>query len=467
MGSVVATLNRRKIEPKPHQLETVGFKLANLRGYNLSACGSGKTLPSVLALRILFTQANVDRILVVAPLSVIRATWVDHLEQFAPEIPILLMDQSHKRQKQIKDMLLHKGIVLVNPDGVSSIVHDLRAWRPQLVVIDELSGYYRNCRTDRWKAMNLLINVWGSPACWAFTGTPITKNIMDCYAQCLLVNPSMLPQRRGGGPVSFVTLRDMLCLQPWPNVWVPKPDGLERAFSYMQPAIRFTRQQVMKDIKEPVRMRKDVALTPEQKQLLDKMIADGKAQYGGQVIKGTEARALVTKLTQIVLGSVYDAAGNVLELPYGPRLQAVVDLHNEVECTPVIVAAPFIHTIHRLEKDLTAKGYRVAVIIGEVAVKVRLEIIERFQRGEIDFLVCHPKTLAHGVTLTCSSTICWFGPHYDLELYAQLNDRIFRYGQQGQPLIVELCSTATEAKVYASLRNKEQLSGKFLDLFGK
>ena len=104
--------------------------------------------------------------------------------------------------------------------------------------------------------------------------------------------------------------------------------------------------------------------------------------------------------------------------------------------------------------------------MGETPPAAREEIVQRFQKGELDYLLCHPKTLAHGVTLTASHTICWFGPLYDLELYAQLNDRIFRFGQEGQPLIVELCSVESEAKVYTSLRNKEQLAMKFLDLFG-
>ena len=96
---------------------------------------------------------------------------------------------------------------------------------------------------------------------------------------------------------------------------------------------------------------------------------------------------------------------------------------------------------------------------------LRKQIVADFQAGKYDFLICHPETLAHGVTLTASHTVCWFGPIYDLELYAQLNDRIFRYGQENQPLVVEFCSTEAEARVYASLRSKERLSTKFLELF--
>lgn len=461
----IAALTRKQIVPKPHQLATVEFKLSNKRAYNLSACGSGKTLPSVLALAILFHHAAARRILVVAPLSVIRATWLEHMEQFAEGVPLMLLDVARKRKKQGQELQTFDGVAIINPDGLASMFHELVAWRPGLVVIDELSGYYRNCRTNRWKAMNLLIHQTAA-AVWAFTGTPITRNILDSYAQCLLVNPRRLPQRRSGGPISFKAYRDMLCTQPYPNVWVPKPDALEQVYSFMQPAIRFTREQVMSDIKEPIRLRKDVGLSEEQQRLLAEMVNNGKATYGNQIIKGAEAQALITKYLQITLGTVYSSSGAEVEVPYGPRLQALEDLYEEVEYSPVIVAVPFIHTIHRLHRDLTAKKYKVEFIIGAVSQNQRHEIVQRFQNGEIDFLLCVPKTLAHGVTLTRSSTICWFGPVYDLELYAQLNERIFRYGQEGQPLIVEFSSTATENRVYASLRGKEQLAGKFLDLFG-
>ena len=465
MASSIAALTRKHIEPKPHQLETLEFVMGNKRLYNLSEMGTGKTLPAVLAANLLHVHSLVQRVLVIAPLSVIRATWLEHLEQFAEGVPLMLLDQSAKRKKLVKDLDSFNGVAIINPDGVESVFHQLRDWKPALVIIDELSGYYRNCRTNRWKALNLLLKLTNA-ATWAFTGTPLTKNLLDSYAQCLLVNPGNLPQKRSGGPVSFKQYRDMLCNQPYPNIWVPKPDALERVHSYMQPAVRYTRAEVMHTLAAAVRVRKDVPLSDEQRKMIDDFVARGRAHYGDKQVSAKEARAIAAKLTQITVGTVYDNQHNVIELPAAPRLQALVDLFDEVECTPIIVAAPFIHTIHRIERDLTGKGFRVAVIIGDVNPKERHEIVARFQNGQVDFLVCHPKTLAHGVTLTRSHTVCWYGPITDLELYAQLNDRISRYGQEAQPLIVELCSTPAELRMYNSLARKEQLSGKFLDLFG-
>lgn len=465
MTSLVAALKPKKI-PKPHQVETELFLLANKRCYNLSDCGTGKTLPACRAIRLLFNYPAERRILVIAPLSVLPTTWADELEEHAPDVPTLWLDMSHNRAKRKAQLPGFEGVVLINPDGLMSCWHELVAWKPGLVVIDEVAGYYRNCRTTRWKSAATLISKC-DPAVWGFTATPVTNSILDSFAQILLINPKMMPRKRDGSWVKFTQFRDMLCNQPYSGVYVPKPEGLQRVSDWMQPALRFRRADVMKDVKEPIRIKKKVPLTPEQDKLFKQMVAAGKAQYGSQEIKAAEAQALVTKLAQIATGSVYTADGSVVEVPYAPRFDALVDLFQEVSCTPIIVSAPFIHTIHRLEADLKKKGYRVAVIIGDTGQTVRKQIVRDFQDGQYDFLVCHPKTLSHGVTLTASSTVCWFAPLYDLEIFAQLNDRITRYGQEGQPLQVEFFSTEAEAKVYQSLHSKERLAGKFLNLFGE
>lgn len=462
----LAQLLREPLVPMPHQWETFEFLLSNKRAYNLSSCGSGKTLGSVLALRELYLAGLETRIVVIAPHSVIPSTWVEHMEQHAPEVPVMMLNKSTNRKKIVRDILTFKGVVLINPDGLQSLIHELVAWSPGLLIIDELSGYYRNCKTNRWKAASYLV-YRAKPAIWAFTGTPITKNLMDAYAQCLLVNPQMFPMTRSGKPMRYVEFRDMLMTNPVAHVWLPKTGAIDRVHQIMQPAIRFTREQVMADIKTPIIIRKQIPLSPEQKTLMADLQAKGKAQFGGAHIGAKEARTFITKALQICMGDVYAASGEAVPVPAGPRFQALMDLFEEVEFTPLIVAVNYIHCLLSLAEQIRAQGYRVAVIYGKTPPKERGEIIKAFQAGEYDFLLAHPQPLAHGVTLTRSSTVVWYGPIYDLELYAQLCDRIFRYGQKGQPLIVEFESTAVERKVYASLKGKQQLSGTFNELFNE
>lgn len=453
---------RPTIIPKPHQQATLEFLLGNKRAFNLSEMGTGKTLPSVQAVGLLFDAGYLQRVLVVAPISVIRATWLDHFERFAPHVTVTLLDEATKRKKQVEDM--PNGVVIINPDGIKSVFHELVEWVPQLIIVDELAGYYRNTRTQRWKALAALDTIC-KPAMWAFTGTPVSNGLCDVYAQIMLVNASNLPKASNGRPVMFIQFRDMLHKQPYPNTWVPKDGALERVYGMMQPAVRYTRKEVMKDVSEAIRIRKDVPLSPDQKKLLKQLEDDGRAQYGDAEIRGAAATAVVTKILQIMTGAVYDKDGEVVEIPADSRIEALFDLWEEIEHTPLIVTAPFVHTIQRLEKEIRFRGHRVRVIYGDVSVQKRLEIVEAFQRGEVDFLVCHPRTMAHGLTLTASHTVLWFAPLYDLELYEQANARIERYGQEGQPLIVEFCGCPAERKIYEALRKKQKLQGTFLSFF--
>lgn len=453
---------RPPLVPKPHQVESFEFLLSNKRAFNLSRMGTGKTLPAVQAIDALYRHKAVQRVLVVAPISVVRTTWVDHFERVAPDVPLFLLDDNKTRKKEVER--LGAGVVLINPDGLPGVFHEILAWKPELIVVDELSGYYRNCRTRRWKALAMIDHVC-KPAVWGFTGTPLSNGLCDAYAQILLVNPDALPKYRSGKPISWLEFRDMFHIQPYPNVWTPKEGALERVYGMMQPAIRYTREEVMQDVAEAVRVRKTIPLTDDQKKLMRDLEATGKAQYGDALIKGAAAQAVITKIVQIMTGAVYDDKKNVIEIPAETRVNAMFDLWDEIEHTPLIVCVPFVHTAQRLKEIVAKRGYRVENVYGDVNVSARTRIFDAFQRGEIDFLVCHPKTMAHGITLHASHTVLWFAALYDLELYEQANARIERYGQKDKPLIVEFCGSSAEANIYAALHRKEKLQGKFLDFF--
>lgn len=458
-SNVLRTLSRPEIVPAPHQVESHRFLLSCKQAYNLSEMGTGKTLPSVLAARDLFNGKAVKRVLVVAPLSVL-GVWDAHLDQFAPEVPRMLLDRAHNRERRVVNA--GEGIAIINPDGVSSVFRAIHEWRPELIIIDELAGYYRNARTRRWQTMAGVIHNCGVPV-WGLTGTPMPKMLTDVYAQILMVTPKQMPRTRRGEVIRFVQFREMFMRERFPGMWVPRPGALEQVRDMMQPAIRFTRAQVMKDLPATIRNRVQVELTPEQKKLIEDLKQAGRVRYGDNVIRGAEASAFLTKLVQIACGAVYGDGQKVSHVPAEARVKAVVEVFEEAQ-SPIILAVPFIHVAHMLQTMFERRGLRCKCILGETKPGDRTEIVKQFQAGEIDVLLCHPKTAAHGLTLTRSHTVVWYAPLYDLELYEQLNDRIARFGQTSRPLVVEIYATPAELKIYECVRSKRTLQGKFLEL---
>jgi SNF2 family DNA or RNA helicase len=79
-------------------------------------------------------------------------------------------------------------------------------------------------------------------------------------------------------------------------------------------------------------------------------------------------------------------------------------------------------------------------------------------------LIAHPRTMAHGLTLTAASTVIWYAPIDSTELYLQANKRIDRPGQTKATTVVQLTSTSVETEIYRRLADNESLQGAMLAL---
>jgi SNF2 family DNA or RNA helicase len=79
-------------------------------------------------------------------------------------------------------------------------------------------------------------------------------------------------------------------------------------------------------------------------------------------------------------------------------------------------------------------------------------------------LIAHPRTMAHGLTLTAATTVIWYAPIDSTELYLQANKRIDRPGQTKATTVVQLTSTPVEREIYRRLEHNEALQGSLLAL---
>jgi len=168
------------------------------------------------------------------------------------------------------------------------------------------------------------------------------------------------------------------------------------------------------------------------------------------------------KLLQIATGAVYDRDGAVLSLEPKAKIAECVELIHELG-NKAIVFTPYKHSIKMLSEAL-AKEFTVAEVSGDVSPAKRSGIFHDFQEGDLQVIVAHPQTMAHGLTLTASKGVIWFAPIDNYEIYEQANGRITRPGQAFTPLVVHIVATEVERKVYARLRNKEKMQGLLLTM---
>jgi SNF2 family DNA or RNA helicase len=163
------------------------------------------------------------------------------------------------------------------------------------------------------------------------------------------------------------------------------------------------------------------------------------------------------RLQQICLGHLTDDEGVVHELKSN-RLKELLEVIEELQGKAVIWAT-WTRDIRSIASALQDRyGVdAVARLHGETPDNERQGIVESFQdtSSKLRFLVGHPKTGGHGLTLTAASCCIYYSNSYDLELRVQSEDRVHRIGQLNKVTYVDLISPGTvDEKIVKALRDK-------------
>ena len=96
----------------------------------------------------------------------------------------------------------------------------------------------------------------------------------------------------------------------------------------------------------------------------------------------------------------------------------------------------------------------------------RKEIFHDFQNSpDPRILVAHPKTTAHGLTLTAADTTIWYAPVTSLETFEQANNSMNRPGQKFRMTIAMIAATVLEQNLYQALKGKQDIQNAVLSLF--
>jgi SNF2 family DNA or RNA helicase len=294
--------------------------------------------------------------------------------------------------------------------------------------------------------------------CWGLTGAPIPTAPTDVYTQATIITPERVPRY-------FKWFRDELMVKVSDFRYVPKPDALKKAFKALQPAVRYTLDDVV-ELPEVIERQVDVGMAAEQKRIYDALARECFAQVESHEITAANAGACMSKLLQVASGWVYAGKRKqVVAIDSPDRIARLVD-DIEACADKVLVFAPFKHTLAGISKALKAADIDHAEVSGDTPAKKRNEIFTTFQNtSKYKVIAAHPQCLAHGLTLTRATVIIWFAPVISLEIYQQANARIRRVGQKHKQLILHYQATPVEKKIYALLRRNQSVQNRLLELF--
>ena len=438
--------------PFEHQKATAEFLIGNRKSFCFNEQGTGKTASVIWAVDYLMKVGLVSRVLIVCPLSVMKAAWQEDLFKFALHRTVAVAHGGREKRKEIINGLAE--FVIINFDGVEIVKKEIIAGGFDLIVIDEASAY-KNAQTDRWKTMRDITKV--VKGLWMLTGTPAAQSPVDAYGLAKLVNP------KGVSPF-FGQFRDSVMHKISDYRWIPKPTAEATVHKALQPAIRFEKAQCL-DLPELTFVDREAPLSPQQIKYYNTLKKQMLIEAAGEEITAINAAVKLNKLLQISGGAVYSDSGEVIEFDVTDRLKVIKEVIDE-SSHKVLVFVPFTHTIELLTKYLVKHGITCDVINGAVSANRRAEIVKEFQtRAEPRVLVIQPQAASHGLTLTAANTVIWYAPTSSVETYLQANARIDRPGQRNPMTIVHIHGSQTEKRLYSLLRNNVANHNKIIDLY--
>jgi SNF2 family DNA or RNA helicase len=435
------------------QLKTCAMLTMNPRGYVLNGMGTGKTRAALWAWDYLYGLGLCRKLLVVAPLSTLRFVWAKEIFETLPhrKCAVLYGDAKKRRARLQEDV----DIYIINHDGVKVLAQELETRADiDIFVLDELA-VYRNGGSARTKLMRKMAH--SRKWVWGMTGSPMPTSPTDVWGEAIVVNPQTVPRY-------FGSFRNDLMLKVANFKYVPKEDATERAYKVLQPAVRFTLDDVV-ELPEIVERMVEVEMGSIQKDIYKALMKDCYAAIASHEITAANAGAVMMKLLQVACGWVYSQNRGIVGLDNNKRIEALLDGIQSTD-RKVLVFSPFKHALSGISNVLTENSIDHANVSGDTPAGERDRIFNLFQNTpKFRVLNAHPQCLAHGVTLTAADTIIWFAPVTSLEIYEQANARIRRVGQKHKQLILHFQSTPVEKRIYSLLQQHKNIQAEFLSLF--
>lgn len=443
----------------PHQNATLEKARQVPTLLDLSCPGTGKTRSHLEAFAER-RRAGGRAALVVAPKSLLRPAWYDDAMKYCPDM-FCSIAYAENRQAAFD---VDADIYVTNSDAVKWLAEQRSSFFKKFdtLIIDELIAF-KHRTSQRSKAIASFFQKFDYRV--GLNGTFTAGHILDVWHQTYLIDGG---ERLGN---DFYRFRGAVCtpVQVGPKKehveWQEKEGASEAVAGLLADiTVRHQFDEVM-DI--PPNYTRTVEYYPSDKLMkkYQQMETQAILELENADVEAVNAAVLRNKLLQIASGAVYgnhEGEGQYHLLDTS-RYQLIVDLALEVQ--HAVIFFNWSHQKEEIAKEAKKQKVPFEVIDGKVPVKKRSNIVQRYQNGEYRFLLLHPQTGAHGLTLTKGTRTIWASPIYQPDFLKQGLHRIWRGGQtqKTETILVEAAGTV-ESIVYAKLSDKNAKMVNLMDM---
>lgn len=447
--------------PHPYQIGGIQLIAGRANGALLLDPGLGKTSMTLAAFLVMKEAGAVSRMLVIAPLRPARLVWPAEVAKWTDFAGLRVSLILGTPKQRLAAMAADADVYVVNCDNTQWIFED-DIWAqfssaPEMLVVDE-STRFKNPSSQRFKALRGNLDKFSRR--YILTGTPTPQSIEDLFSQAYICD-------EGAALGKYITrFRREFCWAEEVRIgggrtvqkWHPQADAAERVYQRVNGmALRLKAEDHLtmpKLIDNRIEVELPAAARAQYKALeKDLFLATG----GGLTMAPANAAACIMKLRQMVNGTAYamDEERTALSVSiHTAKLDALADLVEEQQGTPLLVAVSFLNEVEAIRDALGDAS--IPYLGGGVSEKAADDIVARWNRGELPVLLAHPTSVAHGLNLQAGGhCIAWFGLTWNLEEYEQMNRRVYRQGQTSTVVIHHIIARDTvDEDILSALQSK-------------
>lgn len=461
---------------RPYQQVGVKFLVEHESALLGDDMGTGKTVMTVVALRVLFQRGKATEALIVCPVGVLKV-WQDHLRNWAPELSFTVVRGSREERKL--DWRYPAHVYVAAYDTLSSDfltvvrkkasvvckacqrtstfgekVHVTDEHTPQfscpycqtpfeelptsealvesdligsfdVVVLDE-AQYIKNPNTSRSRAVKLPIPKYR----WALTGTPLETKVEDLAGIFSFVKPKYMHY-------NISTREAKRLMEPY--------------------FLRRLKKDVLQDLPPKIKQEQWLELDSDQQAEYDRVLK-------GEVRKLTELGEQVTKAHIFAVITNLKRVCNFASGKHSsPKSETLIEYLKTVKDSghKAIVFTQWVDEYGVASLETILKPFGISVLKGGLTDAARDSALQQFRTDpNVCVLLATLKTGGVGLTLTEANYVFHYDHWWNPATMWQAEDRVHRQGQQRG---VNVYSFWTQKTIEERIHEKLQERGLLFD----
>ncbi|OIK15712.1 helicase SNF [Bacillus sp. MUM 116] len=397
--------------------------------------GLGKTLQSIAYIQSVLPEIHKTKqtVLIVSPSS-LTYNWWNELKKFTPDIRAEIVDGSKAQRMNLLKNLDKVDVVITS---YPLLMRDRISYEKitfHTLFLDEAQAF-KNPVTLTAKAVKKL----QAGHRFALTGTPIENSLDELWSIFHVVFPELFPNRK-----AFHDLR--------------REEVAKRVRPFI---LRRVKEDVLGELPGKIESMHASDLLPDQKKLYAAYLAKLKHDTLKHLDKDTFQKnrikilAGITRLRQLCCHPALFVDG------YNggsAKFEQLLKIIEECRSTGrrMLIFSQFTQMLAIIAKELTSKGVSYFYLDGSTPAAERVELCNRFNRGEKALFLISLKAGGTGLNLTGADTVILYDLWWNPAVEQQAADRAYRMGQKNTVQVIKLVAHGTIEEKMNELQEKKK-----------